>query len=100
MHSNEESVETKLQRIAKKARRDPAVRFTSLFHLMNKEMLRGCFKALKGNRASGIDRITKEQYAEKLMENLDDLIGRLHRMAYIPQPVLRVYIPKAGSKKM
>jgi len=42
---------------------------------MNKEMLRGCFKALKGNRASSIDRITKEQYAEKLMENLDDLIG-------------------------
>ena len=34
------------------------------------------------------------------MENLDDLIGRLHRMAYIPQPVLRVYLPKAGSKKM
>jgi len=34
------------------------------------------------------------------MDNLDDLIGQLHRMAYIPQPVLRVYIPKAGSKKM
>lgn len=100
MHSNEERVETKLQRIAEKARRDPECRFTSLFHLMNRELLWECFNALQGNRASGIDRITKEQYAENLMENLDALIERLHQMAYIPQPVLRVYIPKAGSDKM
>jgi len=100
MHSNDETVETKLQRIAEKAGRDPECRFTSLFHLVDKELLLGCFNALKEGKASGIDRITKEQYAGNLMENLDDLIGRLHRMAYIPQPVLRVYIPKAGSKKM
>ncbi len=100
MHRNEEPVETKLQRIAEKARRDPTAQFTSLFHLVNRELLWGCFHALKENRASGIDRITKEQYAKDLMENLDDLIGRLHRMAYIPQPVLRVYIPKAGGNKM
>jgi len=100
MHSNEETVETKLQRIAQRACRDPKAQFSSLFHLMDRELLWGCFHALKDGKASGIDRITKEQYAENLMENLDDLIGRLHRMAYIPQPALRVYIPKAGSKKM
>jgi len=100
MHSNDETVETKLQRIAEKAGRDPESRFTSLFHLVSKELLLGCFNALKEGKASGIDLITKEQYAANLMENLDDFIGRLHRMAYIPQPVLRVYIPKAGSKKM
>lgn len=44
MLSNVESVETKLQRIAEKARRDPKCRFTSLFHLMNMELLRGCFE--------------------------------------------------------
>lgn len=100
MPSNEEPVETKLQRIAEKAGRDPECRFTSLFHLVDRELLLGCFHALKEGKASGIDRITKAQYAENLMDNLDDLIGRLHRMAYIPQPVLRVYIPKAGSDKM
>lgn len=99
MHRNEESVETKLHRIAEKARRDPKCRFTSLFHLMNRELLRGCFLDLKDDRASGVDRVTKEQYAENLEANLDDLIGRLHRMAYIPQPVRRVYIPKPGSRK-
>ena len=66
---------------------------------MNRELLWECFWQLKDARASGIDRVTKEQYAEHLMENLDALIGRLHRMAYVPQPVRRVYIPKPGSDK-
>ncbi len=100
MRRNEESVETKLQRITSKARRDSKCRFSSLFHLMNRELLWECFWQLKDSSASGIDRITKEQYAVNLMDNLNDLIGRLHRMAYIPQPVRRVYIPKAGSTKM
>ena len=99
MPRNEESVETKLQRIAEKARSDPKCRFTSLFHLMNRELLRECFWRLRDTGASGIDRITKEQYAENLEENLDHLIERLHRMGYVPQPVRRVYIPKPGSDK-
>ena len=100
MPSNDESVATKLKRIAEKARKDPACQFTSLFHLMNKEFLWECFWQLKSCKASGIDQVTKDTYAENLMVNLDDLVERLHRMAYIPQPVLRVYIPKAGSNKM
>ena len=99
MHSNDESVQTKLQRIATKASKDKRCQFTSLFHLMNKELLLECFTQLKGNAASGIDNITKEKYAKNLNANLDDLIKRLHKMAYKPQPVLRVYIPKPGSKK-
>lgn len=100
MHSNEENVETKLQRIAEKARSDSRFQFTSLFHLMNVELLKECFEGLRNNAASGIDGITKEQYAEQLEENLYQLVGRLHRMAYIPQPVVRVNIPKPGSDKM
>ena len=99
MHSNDESVQTKLQRIATKASKDKRCQFTSLFHLMNKELLLECFTQLKGNAASGIDNITKEKYAKDLNANLDELIKRLHKMAYKPQPVLRVYIPKPGSKK-
>jgi group II intron reverse transcriptase/maturase len=100
MHSNEESVATKLKRIAEKARKDPKCRFTSLFHLMNQDLLWECFWQLKSCKASGVDQITKDTYADNLMANLDDLVERLHRMAYIPQPVLRVYIPKAGSDKL
>ena len=99
MRSNDQSVETKLQRIAEKASKDKRCQFTSLFHLMNKELLLGCFMRLKGKAASGIDNVTKEAYGINLDANLDVLVERLHKMSYRPQPVLRVYIPKPGSKK-
>jgi group II intron reverse transcriptase/maturase len=99
MHSNEESVSTKLHRIAKKASTDKDCQFTSLYHLMNKKLLLECFTQLKGKAVSGIDNITKEQYAINLDANLDNLVERLHKMAYQPQPVKRVYIPKAGSQR-
>lgn len=99
MHSNEENVNTKLQRIAEKASKDKACQFTSLFHLVKKPLLLECFAQLKGKAASGIDNVTKEEYAINLEANLDDLVKRLHQMSYKPKPVLRVYIPKAGSNK-
>lgn len=98
-HRSGESVETKLLRIAEKARREPKFQFTSLFHLMNKELLRQCFAELKRNKAAGIDEVTKEEYGAELEGNLTVLVEKLHRMAYIPQPVRRVYIPKPGSAK-
>lgn len=94
-----EPVGTKLLRIAEKARKEPRFQFTSLFHLMNKELLRKSFDELDGQKATGIDRVTKEEYAQDLEGNLDRLVERLHRMAYIPQPVRRVYIPEPGSAK-
>jgi group II intron reverse transcriptase/maturase len=99
VHGSGEPVGTKLQRIAEKARKEPDFKFTSLYHLMNEEMLRECFKRLRKDAAAGIDKMTKDMYAENLDANLSDLIDRLHRMAYIPQPVRRKYIPKPGSAK-
>ncbi len=99
VHGSGEPVETKLHRIAEKARKEQGFKFTSLYHLMNEELLRGCFKRLRKDAAAGIDEMTKDMYAENLDANLSDLIDRLHRMAYIPQPVRRTYIPKPGSSK-
>ena len=97
--SSGETVETKLLCIAEKARTESGFKFTSLFHLMDKELLRGCFTRLRKNAVAGIDEVTKEMYAENLEANLSNLTDRLHRMAYIPQPVRRKYIPKPGSAK-
>ena len=94
-----ESVATKLLRIAKKARREPKFQFTSLFHLMNVELLRGCFERLRKDAAAGIDGVTKAMYADGLEERLTELVERLQRMAYIPEPVRRRYIPKPGTGK-
>lgn len=99
VHRSEEPVATKLHRIAEKARKEPGFKFTSLYHLMNEELLRECFQRLRKDAAAGIDDVTKEEYAENLDVNLSNLIERLHRMAYIPQPVRRKYIPKPGSAK-
>lgn len=99
VHGSGEPVRTKLHRIAEKARKEPGFKFTSLYHLMNEELLRGCFKRLRKDAAAGIDNMTKDMYADNLESNLSNLIDRLHRMAYIPQPVRRKYIPKPGSTK-
>ena len=99
MLRHEESVETKLQRIAEKAGREPKFQFTSLFHLMNEELLLGCFERLRKDAVAGIDEVTKADYAANLTENLKELVKRLHRMSYRPQPVRRIYIPKPGSTK-
>ena len=97
---NGETVESKLMRIADKARKDSKLRFTSLFHLMKETHLRGCYAALRKDAAAGIDKQTKEEYGKELDENLIQLVNKLHRMSYRPQPARRTYIPKAGSDKM
>jgi group II intron reverse transcriptase/maturase len=67
---------------------------------MNEELLLACFRRLSANKAAGIDEVTKAAYAENLEANIEDLVRRLHRMAYKPQPVRRTYIPKPGSDKL
>jgi len=98
-HRSGETVETKLLSIAVKARKEGKFKFTSLYHLMNEELLLECFRRLSENKAAGIDEMTKDDYAQNLEANIEALIGRLHRMAYRPQPARRVYIPKPGSDK-
>ena len=99
VHRSRETVATKLSCIAEKARNEKQFKFTSLYHLMNEELLAGCFLRLRKDAAAGIDKMTKEKYAENLNANMTCLTGRLHRMAYKPQPVRRKYIPKPGSTK-
>lgn len=92
-------METKLARIAQIAKERPREQFTSLAHLLDVEMLRKCHKELSGNKAVGIDEVTKAQYEENLAENLEKLHESLKMMTYKPQAVRRVYIPKPGSSK-
>lgn len=92
-------METKLKRIAEVAKANPNEKFTSLAHLINKEMLTQCHREMKGKKAAGVDSVTKQEYEERLSENLDELLARLKRHAYKPQPVKRVYIPKEGTDK-
>ena len=55
-------------------------------------------KQIKG-KATGIDRMTKEEYEENKEENAKDLIERMKKFKYRPKPVRRTYIPKEGNQK-
>ena len=43
-------------------------------------------------KAVGVDEITKKEYERNLEQNIDDLVERLKRKSYKPQPSIRVYI--------
>lgn len=89
---------TALTWIREKARKEPELVFTSLYHhITDVDNLRVCYEDLRGAKATGVDGVSKEAYGKTLEENLQDLSARLKRMGYRPQPKRRSYIPKAGS---
>ncbi len=91
---------TNLTLIGEKAKREPKLVFTSLYHhVCDVDNLRACFHALKPKKAAGVDKVTKKEYGENLEENLSDLSARLKRMGYRPGLRRRSYVPKSGSEK-
>jgi group II intron reverse transcriptase/maturase len=91
---------TDLTRIGDKARKEPNLVFTSLYHhVTDVDNLRACYEALEADKAVGVDGVTKQEYGRNLEENLQDLSNRLKRMGYRPQPKRRSYIPKPGNDK-
>lgn len=91
---------TDLSRIGERARKEPNLVFTTLYHhITDVDNLRACYEAIDGDKAVGVDGVTKEQYGSNLEENLQELSNRLKRMGYCPQPKRRTYIPKLGSAK-
>jgi len=93
-------VATNLRWIGERARKEPDLVFTSLYHhIMDVDNLRVCYDSLEANKATGVDGVTKQQYGRDLESNLKDLSERLGRMSYRPGAKRRSYIPKAGSAK-
>ena len=89
---------TDLTRIGEKARREPDLEFTSLYHhVTDMDNLRDCYEALDDDKAVGVDGVTREEYGKDLEGNLHDLSNRLKRMGYKPKAKRRTYVPKSGS---
>lgn len=89
---------TQLARIAQMSTENPDMVFTSIGHLIDVEMLKQCHAKMDSDKAVGIDGITKEEYGEKLEDNLTNLVSRLKDRSYKPQPARRVEIPKDNGK--
>ncbi|OWO79845.1 group II intron reverse transcriptase/maturase [Photorhabdus luminescens] len=101
VHSNDGlSWLTKLERIGKKSAGNKQQVFNNLGHLLTVDMLKGQFLRLDGNKAVGIDRMTKAAYGEHLDENIHNLIVRIRRGTYHPKAARITEIPKEdGSKR-
>lgn len=91
-------METKLARISQLSKETPDMVFTSIGHLINKELLRECHEGMQGGRATGTDGISREAYSENLEANLASVVERLKRKAYKPKPARTVEIRKENGK--
>lgn len=88
----------RLDRITHRAREHRGEVFTNLAHHLDHEMLAVAFRELKSGKAPGVDGVTKAEYGVDLDGNIADLVGRLRRDAYHPQPSRRREIPKGNGK--
>lgn len=70
----------------------------TLMNRVSKESLKIEHQKQVRKKAVGVDGVNKMAYEENLDENLSDLIERMKRFSYKPQPVRRTYIPKADGK--
>ena len=71
----------------------------SLMRYINEETLKSKHQELKGDKATGIDKVTKEEYKINLDKNIRNLIVKMKQFSYKPKAVRRVYIPKANGKQ-
>lgn len=89
---------TKLERISQLSKENPDMVFTSVWHMINIDLLKECHREMDGKKAVGIDGVTKEEYEKNLGENLTNLVERLKERSYKPKPARRVEIPKDKGK--
>ena len=92
------SMVTKLNKIANLSRQDQQLKFSKLMPHFTEENLLRCFNELDGNKAVGIDGITKANYAKDLKHNIRNLVEKMKALSYRPEPVREVLIPKANGK--
>lgn len=70
-----------------------------LMQYVNKETLIQKHRELDGNKATGIDKVTKALYNSNLSKNINKLMNEMMNFTYKPKASKRVYIDKPNGDK-
>ena len=90
---------TKLNHIRDGAEKNASRVFNNVGHIIDEHLLLECYRQLDGKKAVGIDGITKEIYGADLAAKIAELLVRIRRGTYKPQPSRIVEIPKPNGDK-
>jgi RNA-directed DNA polymerase len=71
--------------------------FNNLIHHVNEDNLIQAFRGLDGSKAVGIDQVTKIQYSQNLLTNIETLAEKIYRGGWYPRPSRQVMIPKPSG---
>jgi RNA-directed DNA polymerase len=90
---------TTIEHFTQWARKSPQKQYTALIGLLSSPLeLLACFDEQPGNKAKGIDGVSKADYEVDVVERIKALSVSLRSLSYKPKPSLRVYIPNSKGK--
>src|SRR5260370_36609441 len=90
-------METKLEQIAVKARREPNLRFTSLAHHITRDRVLENLSKIPKRSAAGVDGQTVEAAKERFEGWIEPVLQSIHRQGYRAPNIRRGYIPQPGK---
>src|SRR4051812_6196411 len=93
------TMETGLERIADKARREPKLRFTSLAHHITADRVWRNLCHIPNHSAPGVDGQRTSEAKESFQGWIGEMLQSVHRKGYKAPVIRRVYIPKPGKQE-
>ena len=93
------TMETGLERIADKARREPKLRFTSLAHHITADRVWRSLCQIPNHSAPGVDGQRISEAKESFQGWIGEMLQSVHRKGYKAPVIRRVYIPKPGKQE-
>jgi group II intron reverse transcriptase/maturase len=90
-------MQTGLERIAEKARKETKLVFTSLPHHLTKELIWESLCHIPKTSAPGVDGQSVDHAKENFGDWSEEMLTAIHRCGYKAPAIRRVYIPKPGK---